>query len=113
MGRKFDLVPRDFNRLGTSLLGLPDDLESINIGTRRQGQATLARGESASSFSFTGLCLASPGFWSIKKARVEAVRLLRVATALGRILLDGAIGLAIEEEWLLLVISIVVHLTLP
>ena len=112
MGREFDLVPRDFNRLGTSLLGLPDDLESINIGTRRQGQATLARSESTSSFSFTGLCLASPRFWSLKKARVEAVRFLRVAAALGRILLDGAIDLVVEE-WLLLVIWIVVHLTLP
>ena len=112
MGREFDLVPRDFNRLGTSLLGLLDDLESIDIGTRRQGQATLAGSESASSLSLTGLCLASPRFWSLKKARVEAIRLLRVAAALGRILLDGAIVLVVEE-WLLLVIWIVVHLTLP
>ena len=93
-------------------MGLLHDLESVDVGTRCQGQATLARGESASSIGCVGLGLASAGLACSDEASVEAVGLLRVAAALGRVLLDGAFGLAVEER-LLLVVWIVVHLTLP
>ena len=98
--------------MSASFLGLLNDLESVDVGTRRQRQATLARGESASSIGCVGLGLASAGLACSDEASVEAVGLLRVAAALGRVLLDGAFGLAVEER-LLLVVWIVVHLTLP